>query len=163
MKLCFPAQAPENYKFSRALSNKTMMQFRLRTLMIATLAVAAIAVFFRPRDLRHEIEEIARASQTFDKHDLVGRYAMPCKDLQLSSDGTYNLTIWGCGGISFVESGNWSLSRNFVDFDVKPSPMNSCKPTRWAFATIQNGSVAIIPDTLTASYMDRGYSRAIAR
>ena len=101
-----------------------MMQFRLRTLLSATTAVAvvcAISVFFRPRDLRHEIEEIARASQTFDRIDLAGSYAMLNEDLQLSSDGTFNRAIRACGRIRFVESGNWSLSRNIVDFDVKPS------------------------------------------
>jgi hypothetical protein len=85
-----------------------MTQFRLRTLILATVAVAvisAVAVFFRPRDLRHEMEEIASASKTFDKLDLVGKYAMSYEVLSLSSDGTYHLTIRGKGGIFVVENG----------------------------------------------------------
>ena len=74
-----------------------MHRFTLGTMFIITAAVAvvsAIAVAFRPRDLRHEIGKIAETSQTFQKDDLVGEYKMPYEELSINLDGTYRLTIF---------------------------------------------------------------------
>jgi hypothetical protein len=136
-----------------------MMQFKLRTLLVATVAVAvvsAIAVFLRPRNLRHEIEKIAKTSTPFNAADLVGDFSMTQESLQLNSDGTYCVTIYCCFGVAFVETRKWSLERNLIDFSVNPSSTNSRRPMRWAYAIIQNGKLAIIPDYFTDSHLDRG-------
>lgn len=142
-----------------------MLQFKLRALLIATVAVAvvsAIAVFVRPRNLRHEIEKIAKTSSSFSAPELVGDFSMTQETLQLNSDGTYCVTIYGCFGVDFVETGKWSFDRNVIDFSVNPSSTNSGRPMRWAYAIIQNGKLAIVPDCFADWYLDRGEPISLA-
>jgi hypothetical protein len=86
---------------------------------------------------------------------VVGDFSMLQETLQLRLDGTYCFTIYGCFGVSFVETGSWSLNRNLIDFTVNPSSMNSGRPMRWAYATIENDRLIIIPDYFADWYIDR--------
>ena len=140
-------------------------RFSLRAIFIATAAVAvvsAIAVAFRPRDFRNEIEKVAKMSQTFQKDELVGDYKMPYDELKINSDGTYRLTISSScfTGCDFDERGNWLLDRNIISFQASPSPTNSGAPLKWAFATTQDGEVTLIADFFAKSYLDRGYVKS---
>ncbi len=144
-----------------------MHRFSLRTIFIVTAAVAvvsAIAVAFRPRDLRKEIEQIAKVSQNFQREDLIGEYAMPSERLSISLDGTYCLNLYAeCAhGCDFVERGIWRLERNILCFQVSPSPSNSGNPLKWAFATTQDGDVSLIPNFYAHSYLDRGYRKSLS-
>ncbi len=144
-----------------------MHRFSLRAIFIATAAVAvvsAIAVAFRPRDLRNEIEKIAKVSKSFEREDLIGEYSLPSERLRISLDGTYCLNLYAeCSqGCDFVERGTWCLDRNILCFQVSPSPSNSGNPMKWAFATVQDGDVSLIPNFYAHSYLDRGYRKSLS-
>ncbi len=126
--------------------------------------VSSIAMAFRPRDLRHEIEKIAETAQAFQNDELVGDYEMPYDRLRIYSDGTYCLAVYSsCAhGIDFDERGSWLLDRNILTFQVLPSPTNSGAPLKWAFATTQDGEVSLIADFFTKSYLDRGYVKNLS-
>ena len=144
-----------------------MRRFSLRTIFILTAAIAvvsAIAVAFRPRDLRREIETISKVSQSFEPEDLIGEYSLPSERLSISLDGTYCLHLYAeCSfGCDFLERGTWRLERNIICFQVSRSPSNSGNPMRWAFATSQDADVALIPNFYAHSFLDRGYRKSLS-